>query len=341
MRVQRNPLNSKPCMTFEELYNKVIPNEEAILEQVDEYTLYCFYTGIEPLIPGKAYNAPYYRKDTYPSFSLYYSRLRGYEFMWKDHATGESGTIFTLIKKIENLKNKREIFARINEDFALGYDTKAPGLQDKIKWYEKPERNDIKIEIIDQPLTEKGRAYWNQFRIGQNLLDEYYTSQVKYFWTYVGQQVPVTALDPTFSYRIGEYHQLYSPFADKQHKFRNDLPENYFFGYLQLPEKGSVLIIDKSCKDVIFCRRLGFYAVCGKSETTPIPEDKVLELKERFTDIYLMLDNDKAGRDQVDKYMSKYPWLKPRFLSEAKDKTDLCIKVGFDTAEGIIRNAVQ
>lgn len=328
-------------MTFEELYNKIILSGEVILGLVDEYTLYCYYTGIDNLLPGRAYNAPYYRRDTYPSFSIFASKSNTFQYMWKDHATGEFGTIFSLIQKIENLKNIKEVFARIDEDFALGYSTTAPVKREKIVWYNTPQQNDIKIRVNSQPLTVKGKQFWDRFRIGQDLLDEYCVSQVEFFWLYDGQPAPNSAIDPTFSYRIGEYYQLYSPFVSKEYKFRNDLPEDYFFGYLQLPPTGDVLIIDKSSKDVIFCRRLGYWSVSGKSETTFIPDRKILELKERFKTIYLTLDNDKAGRQQTEKYMKLYPWLLPRFLEGAKDKTDLCLKLGFDESARIIRTTIQ
>lgn len=331
-------------MDFDEIYKSIFLSEKTVLSQVDEYTLYCYYTGIDPLYLNKAYHAPYYRKDSVPSFSVFRStKSTTVEYMWKDHATGESGNIFRLIQCIEQLDNVQQVLARINEDFALGYNEEAPIIKDKIQWYSNPPDNIIKVRIVEQKLTEKGALFWNQFRIGEDLLKLYNTTQVQFYWTYDEQQAPKTALDPTFAYRVGKYYQLYSPYAPRDAKFRNDLPENYFFGYLQLPNTGERLVIDKSSKDVIFCRRLGYDAVAGKSETTMIPHDKMLQLKDRFKEVFLTLDPDPAGRKQTDKYMSMYPWLKPRFLDdlEAKDKTGLCLKYGFDEAERIINQLLR
>lgn len=323
-------------MDFDEIYRSIVPSEKSILEQVDEYTLYCFYTGID-LVFGKTYNAPY-RKDDVPSFSVYPSRSEHVEYMWKDHATGECGNIFQLIQKLESLETKRQVLGRINEDFSLGYDITSP-VRSKIILYDKPTLDPIKIRVVNQEFNEEGTKFWQQFRIDKTLLDLYYVTQVKYYWSYEGQAAPTTAVNPTFAYRIGDYYQLYSPYNPKQYKFRNDLPENYFFGYLQLPSTGSTLIIDKSSKDVIFCKRLGYDAVSGKSETTFIPHKKILELKERFTDIYLMLDNDKPGREMTEKYVKEYPFLKPRFIPSelAKDKTDTCKKIGFEKTEEVVK----
>jgi hypothetical protein len=170
----------------------------------------------------------------------------------------------------------------------------------------------------------------------------YNISQIDCYWTYDDQDAPTGVFDPTFAYRTGNYYQIYSPYASKDFKHRNDLPENYFFGYIQLP-KGplDLIIIDKSPKDVTFCRRLDYWAVCGKSETTMIPRDKMIEFHQRAKRVILMLDNDKAGRQQADKYIALYPWLEVKFLSAAKDKTDLCVAVGFDKAVQIIRELID
>lgn len=327
-------------MDLEGLINSAGPSDENILDAVDEYTLYCYYSGIEDLKLNRVYPAPY-RSDPLPSFVVFLAtRVSGVQYLWKDHGKGEIGNIFTLIQRMCNLGSRREVYARISEDFGLGYNL--PSVKrEKIILYEAPSVNDIKIRVADIPLTEKGLAYWDQFAIDKKLLDLYNTVQIEWYWSYEGQQSPYLVPDPTFAYRTGQYYQIYSPFAPKQQKFRNDLPENYFFGYLQLPKTGDKLIIDKSCKDVIFCKRLGYDAVCGKSETTFIPDFKMIELHQRFKDIYLMLDNDAAGKKMTDKYLSLYPWLKPRFLSVAKDKTDACKLLGVEGVDKIVQNLLN
>lgn len=320
-------------MEDDSLERLVIPSAMSVLEQVDEFTLYCFYTGIDNLVPGLAYNAPY-RDDQVPSFSIYRSYNLGTEYMWKDHATGESGNIFSLIRKIHKLSTLSETYRLVLSDFGLVDSAR----KEKIVRHTPPEQNNIKISVAEIPLSEAGREFWLQFDIREDLLNHYKVSQIKWYWSYIGQLYPYWVKDPTFAYRIGEFYQIYSPYAERAYKFRNDYPESYFFGYLQLPRSGEKLIIDKSAKDVIFCKRIGYDAVCGKSETTMIPHNKMLELKDRFSEVYLMLDNDKAGRNQADKYMALYPWLKPRFLEGAKDKTDLCKLTNVEETKRIVES---
>lgn len=323
---------------FDKLATDRIYQQRKILKAVDEYTLYCFYSDIEDIRPGRVYRSPL-RDDVNPSFVFYETRkFSDCEYLWKDMATGDSGSIFKLVKLRFGLSSYREVYALIAKDFALDEDIGDEQVVNRIALYTRPPSVDVKIEPNWIPFNEKGLAYWNQWRIKEDLLSFFDTFQTDAYWT---NGIIHGVLDPTFVYRIGEYYQLYSPYASREFKFRNDLPEEYFFGYLQLPEKGKKLIIDKSSKDVIFDRVLGLYAVAGKSESTLIPHHKMIELKDRFEEIYLTLDPDAAGRKQTEKYMSMYPWLKPRFLDEAKDKTDLALKVGFDKAKETIYKLVE
>lgn len=326
-------------MDFEELYKSIRPTDQSILEAVDEYTLYCFYSGIDDLILGKAYSAPY-RKDDVPSFAVYPSNKERCEFFWKDHATNESGDVFRFIQRMLNLAYSWDVYSQINQDFGLTYDLEQPK-QGKIVLYSKPIVNIVKVRTIPQPLTKKGIEFWSRLHVTREILDQYSTEQVLMYWLAKEQEHPNLALDPTFSYRIGDHYQIYSPTAPREYKFRNDLPENYFFGYVQLPPTGDTLIIDKSMKDVLFCRSLGYWAIAPKSETTLVPERKMWELKDRFKNIYLTLDNDKAGRTASDKYKLKYDFLRIRFLQQFKDKTDACIDIGYEQTKLLVQELIH
>jgi hypothetical protein len=325
---------------FDEIYNFLVPSKESILNKVDEYTLYCYYTGLDDLRLNKAYNSPY-RFDSNPSFSVFRTTASTVEYYWKDSATGEYGDVFKLIQKLENLNNIEEVFQRINEDFGLDFKIGTVDVKPKIQLYKRPQESVIKIRVSEIPLTDKGLRFWNQFNITKELLDLYKTTQIQYYWSYQEQLEPYTVLDPTFAYRIGNHYQVYSPYAERAYKWRNDLPDNYFFGYQQLPKTGDILIIDKSPKDMIFCKRLGYSAIAPKSESTMIPHKKVLELKDRFEKIYLCLDPDNCGETMTKKYMDLYPWMVPIFMPSGKDKTGLCLEVGFEQTKQIINNLIK
>lgn len=329
---------------FDKLLAQRIPTRDAILEQVDEYSLYRYYTEIDDLIPGKPVSSPIRDGDDTPSFCIFPTHggngyYGGFEFTWKDHAIYQTGNIFTLIKLLYGYQSFLEVYALICNDFALDFDCQVQK-KEKVRLYECPDPVDTYIRVHSIPFTLKGIDYWKQFNIGMDLVNLYNVKQIDYYWSYIGQETPIGCVDPTFAYEIGGFYQVYSPTNPKRFKFRNNLPPEYFLGYLQLPKEGDTVVIDKSMKDLIFCKRLGISAVAGKSETTLIPPAKVLDLKTRFRRVFLMLDNDEAGRRQTEKYLNLYPWMIPKFLEEAKDKTDLCLKVGFEKASEIIKKLI-
>lgn len=325
---------------LDQICRQYSPTRGDILKAVDEYTLYCFYTEISDLPIKRRISSPIRGTDDNPSFVVFpTAEARPFEFLWKDHGTATGGTIFDLIKILYRLRTYDEVYALICQDFSLDFKTEQ--VEAQVVRYQRPEYQPYKLRIHSVPFSNKGLKFWSDLNIGIDRLERYSVKQLNYYFAVDDQEVPTGVLDPTFAYTVGRYYQIYSPHAGKERKWRSDLPGGYFLGYLQLPKSGEKLIIDKSLKDVMFCDVLGYSAVSGKSETTMIPLSKMLELRSRFKEIFITLDPDKAGLAQTEKYMKLYPWLKPRFLTEAKDKTDLCEVVGFENAKQIINKLLQ
>ncbi len=288
-------------------------------------------------MPGKVYNSPL-RTDHNPSFVFYETnKYPDVEYMWKDMALCCSGSIFKLVAMLHGC-SYGESFDIILKDFGI-----VDGEHNhKIVRYDRPEKIITDIRVRSIPFSDAGLAYWNQFGITPNLLSRYHTTEIDCLWTYDGQDIPFHVHKPTFAYRINKYYLIYSPLLPRKAKgrFINNLPPGYVFGFNQLPPYGDKLIIDKSAKDTIFCASINLDAVCSKGETILIPEVIMNNLHERFKDIYLMLDPDEAGRRATDEYLKLYPYLKPRFLEQAKDKTDLVKLVGVNQAKEIINQLI-
>lgn len=329
---------------LDELCRQYAPNRDDILKAVDEYTLYCYYTDIRDLPVKRRVRSPIRehgdKADDNPSFAIFpTAEAKPFEFLWKDHGKAIGGNIFDLVRILYRLSSYNEVYALICQDFSLDFKTEQ--VVAKVIQYQRPILESIKLRIHQVPFSKRGLNYWSDLNIGVERLEKFNVKQFDYYYSVADQETPTGVLDPSFAYTIGNHYQLYSPYAGKDRKWRSDLPEGYFLGYLQLPKTGEKLVIDKSFKDIIFDDVLGYPATAGKSETTMIPHHKMLELHKRFPKIYLTLDPDKAGFAQTDKYMALYPWLIPRFLTEAKDKTDLCKLVGFERAKEIIIKLLQ
>lgn len=329
---------------LDEIYRQHAPNRDDILQAVDEYTLYCFYTDINDLPVKRRIRSPIRedrdKADDNPSFVIFpTAEARPFEFLWKDHGKAIGGHIFDLIRILYRLRSYNEVYALICQDFSLDFKTEQ--VVAKVIQRQRPVLDPIKLRIHTVPYSNRGLEFWSDLNIGTEVLKKYEVKQFDYYYAYAEQETPTGVPDPSFAYTIGSHYQLYCPYAGKDRKWRSDLPEGYFLGYLQLPKRGKKLVIDKSLKDIMFDYVLGYPATAGKSETTMIPHHKMIELLNRFEEVFLTLDPDAAGKAQTDKYMDLYPSLKPRFLMEAKDKTDLRKLVGFDRAKETIHKLLQ
>lgn len=104
--------------------------------------------------------------------------------------------------------------------------------------------------------------------------------------------------------------KVYRPKAENRFLYAGNLPSPYVFGWEQLPAKGELVFITGGEKDVLSLAAHGYSAIAFNSETAKIPEDKLLELSERFHTIIFLYDTDATGVKEsslrVEEYKNKY-----------------------------------
>lgn len=118
------------------------------------------------------------------------------------------------------------------------------------------------------------------------------------------------------------------PFLEKKwvtipSKTENSKPK--IFGYNQLPKRGDILFITGGEKDVMTLYASGYPSICFNSETTRILPKVVSKLKERFSEVIILFDNDKTGRKQsmIESERNSLPQVFiPCFEDSIKDITD-------------------
>lgn len=288
---------------------KHLPDKFAILDLVDDYTLFCFYLNdevyINQVILSPLRNPALDQPDTIPSFVIYESRYNKLKYF--DHGQGgKGGDIFDFVQELYGLPDFKSACQKISSDFGLGlYPNEnchtaqqvflTPGDR-RIK-----PRADIQ-NIISQPkFTPEGKAYWDQYHITPEILTEYCVTQVR---SLITNRAISTLKTLAFGYRIGNKYKIYQPY-EPEFKFMNNYPSNYVEGLFQLVKRGSdnkLLIITKSTKDVMVLRLLGYDAISPKGENILIPADTIQKLKLQFKRIVMLFDNDKPGIKGVGKY---------------------------------------
>lgn len=304
-----------------------------ILSKVTEYEIYTKYIGEFKV--GMIYNSPF-RKDKNPSFGIFYSK-RTHQLLFKDHGTGECGNVIKFVQLYTGKTEYKDILKDIISRLNITNNTKL----DHSKEYKQP--TETIIGVVRQDFTEADKQYWSQFNIDLETLKKYDVNSIKYYLCNGIVKGIYKPENPMYAYKVYNNFKIYRPLADKYHKWRNNLTEYDIQGYKQLPEKGDVLIITKSLKDVMCLYKMSIPAISPASESTFIPNVALEELKKRFKRIIILFDRDKAGCKYLRK-ISQETGLEPLLIHrkfKAKDISDAIKLNGFETIKSWIKKEIQ
>lgn len=320
--------------------NKHLPDREDIFSLVDDYSLFCYYLK-QDIIINQAILSPLRteKSDCLPSFNIYPGRNG--ELRYHDHGTGKGGSVLDFIKELYGYTNISEVFARINEDFGLGFAGKEVDAQ-KLQFLKASNERLARKPIIDvvnfDKFSTEGLEYWKAYNVTTKILQQYQVNQVKYI--ILEGDIPVKIQNLGFSYRIGLKHKIYQPF-ETELKFRNNFPKTYVEGYYQLiqlsklNQLSEVLFITKSLKDVMVLRSLGLDAIAPKAETQVIPDFIQDNLRSLYKYIVVMFDDDPAGHKGASRYTFPCIWVPKE--DHVKDIADYIKKYGVKETKQLLR----
>lgn len=285
-----------------------------ILSKVTEYDIYAKYIGQFKV--GMIYNSPF-RKDKNPSFGIYYSK-RTKQLLFKDHGTGECGNVIKFVSLFTGKTEYNDILSDIVDKLNITNNTKLVSS----KQYILP--TETVIGVVRQEFTDIDINYWKQFNISINTLKKFNVNSIKYYLCNGIVKGTYKRENPMYAYKVYNNFKIYRPLADKYTKWRNNLTDYDIQGYEQLPQKGDILFITKSMKDVMCLHEMGYPAVSPSSESTFLPKDVLEQLKTRFKRIIILFDRDTAGVKRSRK-LSRETGLEAMFINKkfkAKDVSD-------------------
>lgn len=304
-----------------------------ILSKVSEYDIYAKYIGQFKV--GMIYNSPF-RKDKNPSFGIYYSK-RTEQLLFKDHGTGECGNIIKFVSLYTGKTNYDDILRDIVDNLKITNTTKLASS----KHYIPPE--ETVIGVVRQDFTDVDINYWSQFNISLNTLKKFNVSSIKYYLCNGIVKGIYKPENPMYAYKVYNNFKIYRPLGDKFTKWRNNLTEYDIQGYEQLPQKGDILFITKSMKDVMCLYEMGIPAISPSSESTFIPQDVLGQLKKRFKRILILFDRDGPGVRQSRKLSLKMG-LEAMLIHKkykAKDVSDAIKVNGFETIKNWLNETIR
>jgi len=326
-------------------------NKEEVLKHLDEYSIFRYYIG--EFIVNNIMKSPF-RKDNKPSFGVFYSKTHNC-LLYKDMATASTGDCFRLVSDIIHPSfTYYEALAQVVTDFGIQDKFILPrqgfALTNKTIGIQQSSYADYTTKV-PKDLSIKARRYnlndyrfWGSFDITRDMLRLYNVVPISHF-TY-GRYVFKA---DTYSYAYIERkdglttYKVYQPFSDKI-KFFTDMNSSIHAGYTQLPERGKMLLITKSLKDVMSITSLtGYNAISVLSETVLMKESVMEEYKNRFNYVAVFFDNDKAGIKMSDEYCKLYklPAVQvPRTFKNCTDFSDTVKEQGKETAINMLESEI-
>lgn len=310
-----------------------------ILNRISAHDIFKYYIS-SYLSPGKTFCSEL-RKDRKPSCSI--KILGNNTAIYKDFSNGE---VYGPIKYVQHKYGLKyyQALILVSNDFNLnlcvGNVVKETMGHTGKKQKVQPQISDVKLRIVSKPYTDAGLRYWKQYGITEEILEIY---EVKQLHAYYMQESYFTINNKklAFSYHFGNYKYKILK-LDSEFKWFTNCNSNIVQGFKQLPEKGKLLIITKSNKDVMTLRSIGLYAVAPQSESTQLPEGAVKYLKERWDRIIIWYDNDKAGLEAGSQHSLIYelPYTHNP-IGESKDISDYRQEHGEDKLKMLIKQKLN
>ncbi|UVX35343.1 MAG: CHC2 zinc finger protein [Bacteriophage sp.] len=304
-----------------------------ILSKATEYDIYAKYIGQFKV--GMIYNSPF-RKDKNPSFGIYYSK-RTKQLLFKDHGTGECGNVIKFVSLFTGKTEYNDILSDIVDKLNITNNTKLVSS----KQYILP--TETVIGVVRQEFTDVDINYWKQFNISINTLKKFNVNSIKYYLCNGIVKGTYKRENPMYAYKVYNNFKIYRPLADKYTKWRNNLTDYDIQGYEQLPQKGDILFITKSMKDVMCLHEMGYPAVSPSSESTFLPKDVLEQLKTRFKRIIILFDRDVAGVKRSRK-LSRETGLEAMFINKkfkAKDVSDAVKANSFEEIKNWLNETIK
>ena len=296
-----------------------------VLRVSSEAQIVSYYLGIQkvPCI----INSPL-RQDRHPSFGLY--SPNGTEINYIDFSTRDSGTIFTLLKNMWNL-DYPEVFKRICQDFSR-FNSKATVIKSsKCDVTSQGSSSNIDMKCKVREWKDYDLEYWasygitlpwlkyaNVYPISHKIIvkdgKEFVFGADKYAYAYVEFKEGKTTL------------KIYQPFNKRGFKWANKHDRSVISLWTKVPKTGDKIVVCSSLKDALcLWANTSIPAIAIQGEGYGISNTAINELKRRYKEVYILLDNDEAGLRDGEKLSASTGFINlvlPN-INGAKDVSDL------------------
>ena len=281
----------KPSVTLEELLNKV-----------SEFDILNHYFGVSGL--PVIINSPL-RQDRKPSFGLYSSDGKRVHFV--DYATRDRGGLWDLLGLYWGA-SYIQVLTRVWEDLP-DFSSTNPVFNVKTTEYKvlhkQPKSIDLKCKV--RPWAKHDIEFWESFGITLEWLEYADIYPISHKIVIKNGQKYVFGADK-YAYAYVERKEgnitlkIYQPFNTKGYKWSNRHDRSVISLWTKVPEFGARICICASMKDALcLWANTGIPAIATQGEGYGMSDTAVSELRRRYREVYILLDNDEAGLKDGEK----------------------------------------
>lgn len=312
-----------------------------LLSMNNEETYMSYYLGMH--ITKRRFRSPF-REDTHPTCSFF--RGKSGHLYLKDWSGAFEGDFIDVVRKRYSA-TYNEALRIIAEDFGYIPNTTTRKVIkiEKRTTFERKSGAEIKISM--KPFTDAEFKWWGKYNISSDILKKFRVFPVKDIWLN-GTKFFSNDNMLVFGYYGGrdgkrDLWRIYFP-KKKPMRFLSNWPASKIQGIDQLAEKGKILVITKSLKDVMSMFSFGINAIAPNSENLFVPDEELKDLKKRFEKIIVLYDNDIPGIHNMRMIKKKYPEFEYMFIPrkfKAKDFTDFVVRFGIEKTKKVINYMIE
>ena len=267
-----------------------------ILSKVTEADILYYYLGVTR-VPA-IINSPL-RKDNHPSFGIY--SPNGQRIYYIDFSTKDRGSLFDLLGKLWEC-NYRGVLTRISKDILKFNGTS--NIQNVSRCIVKSKEiynksTDLQCKIREW--KDYDIEYWESYGISLDWLKYAEIYPISHKIIIKDSQKYIFVADK-YAYAYVEHKEgkitlkIYQPFNKKGYKWSNKHDKSVVSLWTKVPEFGDKICICSSMKDALcLWSNTGIPALAIQGEGYEMSSTAISELKRRYKEIYILLDNDEAG----------------------------------------------
>lgn len=276
------------------------------------------------------------RTDRSPTCTFY--RSKSGKLYLKDWKPGSfHGDCFDFVSQVSRTNNFDATLRKVAIRFGLLPGENVQVERVPLQHPVQIERQSCQIRVTRRSWNDRDREFWGLWDFKGETLYTYHVAPVERVW--VDNSLVYTynkQLDVAYVYHFGDYdYKVYFPRREKHRFLHNNA--DIVQGYLQLPPTGDFCVVTKSLKDIMKLYEFDIPAVAPMSESQTLTNDMYSDLRQRFTRLFCLYDNDMAGKRASVRMRNTHEYTMLMFpKGYPKDFTDFYLKRGRESTLSLI-----